>query len=51
MPIEEIESMDLVRAKKWIEYFSIINGSETKEVEEDESNAAGFMHYLQGNKQ
>jgi len=47
MSIEEVELMDLDRARKWMEYFTIINGNK-KEEETEENNVAGFMQFLQG---
>ncbi len=42
--------MDIARARKWIEYFIIINGTNKQEDETDENNVAGFMQFLQNNK-
>jgi len=45
IPIEEVEKMELTRVKKWLRYFSIVNGTEDKS---DDNNVAGFMQYLKG---
>ena len=45
--IEEVEKMELTRVKKWLQYFSIVNGT-AEEKPTDENNVAGFMQHLQG---
>lgn len=47
--IEDIKMMETDEFKKWMDYFSIINGANEEEPTED-NNVAGFMHFLQSDK-
>jgi len=47
LSIQDIKLMEVDEFHKWIEYFSITNGSGKTE-KSDDNNVAGFMQFLQG---